>query len=107
MYSMDCQRVRTLIRFPTFTLPATAPTRASWKWRTISAMPWGAICVSASKHTRISPRASWIPRLRAAALPALGWLIRRTRGSLPNSASITAPVPSVEPSSTTTTSRPG
>ena len=29
MYSIDCQRVTRLLRLPTFTLPATAPTLGS------------------------------------------------------------------------------
>src|SRR6266571_5151320 len=53
-YSRACQRVSQRERLPTFTLPATAPTLASEKWRTSLLMASGSISVSASIVTTIS-----------------------------------------------------
>ncbi len=65
--------------------------------------PPGTSSSSLSSGNSHSPRASLAARLRAAVTPRAGWRIRRTRRS---SIAVTpAAVPSVDPSSTTITSR--
>src|ERR687898_1605249 len=60
---------------------------------------------SAGRNTMISPRASLKPRLRASVRPRRRrWRTRRTRGSRAASAFTAAAVPSLEPSSTYTSS---
>ena len=54
MYSSACQRVSQRERLPTFTLPATAPTWGSEKWRISLPRASDSISVSASMVTTIS-----------------------------------------------------
>ncbi len=103
-YSSACQRVIKLTRLPTRALPATAPTSGSSNQRARRPMVSAGNWVSASSATTISPVASCRPRFSARALPPLGKRSSCTRGSRPNAASTAAAVPSVEPSSSTSTS---
>ena len=60
---------------------------------------------SESRNATYSPRARAMPRLRAVETPPFGLEWYRTRASPPYACRINSAVPSVEPSSTTTTSR--
>ena len=60
---------------------------------------------SLSTNARNSPVAASMPVLRAALRPPLGWARSRKRGSRAAKASAIAALPSVDPSSTITTSR--
>jgi hypothetical protein len=104
-YSMCCQVATMLLRLPTLTLPATAPTAGSANGCTSSRTESDSRMVSPSTVTIRSCRASAMPVLRAFDLPPLGTRITRTLGRPRRSARIA--VPSVEPSSTTTTSMSG
>ena len=73
MYSSACQRVSQRDRLPTLTLPATAPTVGSTKWRTNLRMASGSISVSASMVTTISVSACDIATFSAAAFPRFTW----------------------------------
>jgi hypothetical protein len=105
--SIACSRARKVSVLRTRGLPVTAATRGASKCGTM----WRSICASgsasASRHIRISPRASGIASLSAIALPSLTSLrTRRRRGSARSGASASS-VPSLEPSSTTMTSNRG
>lgn len=98
-----------LRRLPIFTFPATDITRSSSNSCTIRSSAAGSTTQSASMVTMISPLARSRPVLRARDLPALSWRCstrwrpssRRQRCASRHSLSH---VPSVDPSSTTTTS---
>ena len=101
-YSMCCQRATMVVRLPTLTLPATAPTVGSangWTRRWIAS---GSTTVSPSTMITIGWVDRAIPALRAAAFPPHGTRTTRTPGRF--NAATTAAVPSVDASSTTTTS---
>ena len=102
-YSRCCHRPSSPLRFPTLTLPETAPTRGWRSGWTSRRIVWGSKTVSPSSMTRTSYADSSVPVRRAAAFPALGWLITRTRVR-PSPRTMSA-VPSVEPSSMTRISR--
>ena len=101
-YSMCCMRPMSSSRFAILTLPATPPIAGSAKgWasrRTVS----GSKTVSPSIMMMRSWPAARIPVFNALGLPELRWRRTRTRGSA--SDSTRSAVPSVEPSSTTSTS---
>ena len=101
-YSMCCQVATSVRRLPTLTLPATAPTDGSPNGCTNFRIESRSKIVSPSTVTIRSCLASAIPVLRALDLPPLGTRITRTFGS--RRLSTSTAVPSVEPSSTTTTS---
>ena len=93
------------MRFPTLVLPATAPTRSSANGRTRAPRVSGSKTVSASTAATSSCLVAAIAVLRASAFPRFGSRITLTRGNPISSTS--SPVPSVDPSSTTTTSNSG
>jgi hypothetical protein len=106
MYSSACHRVTRLRRLPTLTFPATAPTLASAKWRTSLAIASGRTIVSASSVTTTSAWVWPMAQFRACPLPLFALVNTRTRGSV-NVSATQRPVPSVDPSSTTTMSKFG
>ena len=99
-YSTCCQSVSSVCRLPTFTVPDTAPTPGSANQRTSRATACRSSWVSASMATTTSPLAARSPWLRADHFPPFAWRITRT----PRASAMLA-VASVEPSSTTITSR--
>ena len=105
-YSRCCQRPSRPVRLTTLVLPLTAPTSGRRRAGPGGGRVSGSNTVSPSTMTMRSWAAAAMPVLSAAGLPLLAWRITRTLGR--PSASTTAAVPSVDPSSTTiTSSSPG
>ena len=106
-YSMCCQRPSSPPRLPTFVLPATAPTAGSangWtSWRERVGLEHR---VAVDHDDDLVRAAAAIPVLSAAGLAAVG-LADQPDAAAGASASTMSAVPSVEPSSTTTTSSSG